>query len=607
MSESQLREVIEGIRARLQAELESQFGALTTRHDEALEITRKETDAAAEARWTARHAAAELEWQGRLTSEVAGARADVERQAADAAAAARAEWERESAEAIARLRQEFDDKLTSERHCLANDADSRLRQAAEEAAAIQTALDVERQQSEALRTTLAGERRRMQDLEAQAAAVIDAERQRLAAELAQARTAAAEAVRALEAERQRASDLQAALDAERQRADEARSALADEQQRAMRGLTEDHASLQTDRQRLEQQLADAHAALQDARQHADRDSEDLRVAVETARGNAEAALADARVAADSERQRASRAMDEARAAFDAERQRWDRETADLRRAFEMERQRASRAAAQPAAPSAGSTGLLAALRALDSATSLTDALGTALKSASAVAPRAALFLVEGQRLAEWTIEGLPRLSPGSLPLEGVEPGVLAAAVRRGRTVLTGPGHHGATAPACASLADDRTSVAVPFVLGGQAVGVLYADDGSAQTRTGWQEPVQILGHHASACLASLTACRTAQAVRMTGLGRSAGALAADDENGARRYARLLVSEIKLYNEASVRIGREKRDLMARLRPEIERARRLYDERRGGAAAGRDVYFHQELVQTLAGGDPDLLG
>src|SRR6185295_14756278 len=108
-----------------------------------------------------------------------------------------------------------------------------------------------------------------------------------------------------------------------------------------------------------------------------------------------------------------------------------------------------------------------------------------------------------------------------------------------------------------------------------------------------------------ACIGYLTAFRTAQAVRLIAAGRGAHAGgAADDEHGARRYARLLLSEIKLYNEPAVRLGRQQRDLLQRLKPEIDRARTLYEERIAGSAAG---YFDQELVQTLAGGDPALLG
>ncbi|MBA2301337.1 MAG: hypothetical protein H0W08_01735, partial [Acidobacteria bacterium] len=82
---------------------------------------------------------------------------------------------------------------------------------------------------------------------------------------------------------------------------------------------------------------------------------------------------------------------------------------------------------------------------------------------------------------------------------------------------------------------------------------------------------------------------------------------ADDAQSARRYARLLVSEIKLYNEATVREGRDRRDLLRRLGPEVDRARRLYEERVPSTVAGRAHHFNHELIQTLAGGDPSLLG
>jgi hypothetical protein len=79
------------------------------------------------------------------------------------------------------------------------------------------------------------------------------------------------------------------------------------------------------------------------------------------------------------------------------------------------------------------------------------------------------------------------------------------------------------------------------------------------------------------------------------------------EEGARRYARLLVSEIKLYNEAAVSAGRQQRDIRQRLSGEIDRALRLYEERVPAAVGTRDQVFQQELVQTLADGDPSLLG
>jgi hypothetical protein len=78
-------------------------------------------------------------------------------------------------------------------------------------------------------------------------------------------------------------------------------------------------------------------------------------------------------------------------------------------------------------------------------------------------------------------------------------------------------------------------------------------------------------------------------------------------NDARRFARLLVSEIKLYNAAKVNEGRRNFDLYDRLREEIDRSRKVYDKRVMPSVASRFDYFYDELVQTLAEGDPAKLG
>ncbi len=78
-------------------------------------------------------------------------------------------------------------------------------------------------------------------------------------------------------------------------------------------------------------------------------------------------------------------------------------------------------------------------------------------------------------------------------------------------------------------------------------------------------------------------------------------------NDARRFARLLVSEIKLYNEQKVSDGRAHGDLYERLREEIDRSRQMYDKRADPRVMDRYDYFHHELVGTLAEGDADKLG
>lgn len=78
-------------------------------------------------------------------------------------------------------------------------------------------------------------------------------------------------------------------------------------------------------------------------------------------------------------------------------------------------------------------------------------------------------------------------------------------------------------------------------------------------------------------------------------------------NDARRFARLLVSEIKLYNEQKVKEGREANDLYERLREAIDRSREMYDKRVQPPVAAKFDYFHYELVNTLAEGDSNKLG
>jgi hypothetical protein len=86
---------------------------------------------------------------------------------------------------------------------------------------------------------------------------------------------------------------------------------------------------------------------------------------------------------------------------------------------------------------------------------------------------------------------------------------------------------------------------------------------------------------------------------------------AEDEkrlhNDARRFARLLVSEIKLYNEQKVREGRDASDLYERLREDIDRSRQMYDKRVSPEVASRYDYFDHELVNMLAEGDRNKLG
>jgi hypothetical protein len=76
---------------------------------------------------------------------------------------------------------------------------------------------------------------------------------------------------------------------------------------------------------------------------------------------------------------------------------------------------------------------------------------------------------------------------------------------------------------------------------------------------------------------------------------------------ARRFARLLVSEIKLYNESKVEQGRKNKDLYERLKEDIDRSRQMYDERISDDVRKQSNYFYDELVRILADGDTAALG
>jgi hypothetical protein len=250
-----------------------------------------------------------------------------------------------------------------------------------------------------------------------------------------------------------------------------------------------------------------------------------------------------------------------------------------------------KAVEQKAVEANGTSDLLKALRGIDNATSVSDTLHAILRAAAGAAPRVSLLVSQAEPVAgssetpmsPWTTDGVAAVAP--------EPG----------------------------RASMRT---FPLLLDGVSVAVLHGDgeagNGDAPTPgTAWIDRLEVIAAVGATRLGYLTALRTVQAMRWRtaepAVARSLSATTPpaqssdEEEQAAKRYARLLVSEIKLYNEAAVRTGREQRDLLKRLQPEIDRARRLYEQRIPAALRARTQLFDHELVQTLAGGEPSLLG
>jgi hypothetical protein len=82
---------------------------------------------------------------------------------------------------------------------------------------------------------------------------------------------------------------------------------------------------------------------------------------------------------------------------------------------------------------------------------------------------------------------------------------------------------------------------------------------------------------------------------------------ADTHRKAQRFARLLIDEIKLYNQAKVTEGRKHKDIYDRLKQDIEKSRSMYTKRYGNTAAASVDYFSAELVRSLAEDDTSLMG
>jgi hypothetical protein len=249
------------------------------------------------------------------------------------------------------------------------------------------------------------------------------------------------------------------------------------------------------------------------------------------------------------------------------------------------------------ADEAALTRLANGVRSIEGARSLSEILDTLVRCACQETARAGVWLIRGGRLRHWRSTGFDGADADqSLAGEGA---AMAEAVRTNGAVSR------------------EGTLAVPIALGGQVVAVLFADQGPANSTAPIGNPtsIDVLTRYAARCLEALTAFKAARALTerpgtpgvLDETAPAAGEDAsADDSASALRYARLLVSEIKLYHEAAVIEGRRDRDLATRLGGEIARARVMYEQRVPAHVRQRADYFHEELVRTLANGDPGLL-
>lgn len=76
---------------------------------------------------------------------------------------------------------------------------------------------------------------------------------------------------------------------------------------------------------------------------------------------------------------------------------------------------------------------------------------------------------------------------------------------------------------------------------------------------------------------------------------------------ANRVAKVAMQDIKLLRPADVQTGRENKDICVRLRGELDKAHKEYDRRFRAIQEHPVDYFHNWMVEILAGGDRTALG
>jgi hypothetical protein len=312
--------------------------------------------------------------------------------------------------------------------------------------------------------------------------------------------------------------------------------------------------------------------------------------------------------------------------------------------------------------------LKASVAALERGTSLSEVLTHLVNEVSQYIDRAAMFIVKGPSAIGWYARGLDPadvIKQVNVPLNA---DTVLRNVNNSRHAMRGPLEHSpGTQQALARLGGNPQAVlAVPLILRDKLAAILYCDTTQEEVPGAVADLIEVLVLFAGKTIDMLSlAPKTAAAAPAAAPAPSrppapaprpaaAAAPAPADEGGstvmfnaqqmsslrpqgaaaarpaaaphpppaaapsmspeetkahedAKRFARLVVSEIKLYNEAKVNEGRRHKDIYERLKEDIERGRQMYADRVAPHVRDSTNYFYDELVRILAGGDQGALG
>jgi hypothetical protein len=294
--------------------------------------------------------------------------------------------------------------------------------------------------------------------------------------------------------------------------------------------------------------------------------------------------------------------------------------------------------AQPPAPGSSPTDLLnSAAASIQEAGSQAEILRRLLEGESKFGSRVALFVVRGGTISGWQGIGFQDNDViKSMNLNGSS-SLVARAIQERIPVGGSISNFDGTFLSAVTPPAEDNCVVLPLVVKDKVAAVIYGDAGvvaggtldapalSALTRMAalWleltalrkagvaaPEEAQAVAPAPSPAPAAVASAASAAAVPAAASAASAAAPAPiEDElhRKAKRFAKLLVEEIKLYNQPRVAEGKHNRDLYERLREDIEKSRATYQKRYAETPAAEADYFNQELIRILADNDVSLMG
>lgn len=314
---------------------------------------------------------------------------------------------------------------------------------------------------------------------------------------------------------------------------------------------------------------------------------------------------------------------------------------------------AQQGSAAPAySPGGAPTDLLnAAVATIYDSNGQTDILRALLDGIAQFSARSILFVMRGGNLAAWQSRGFS--NEGAIKSLSVDSssGLAGRAISDKEPVSAAAAEFSREMVSTHGNPVDGNAVVLPLVVRGKVAAVVYNDAGTNPPGQADQSAVQVLVRSAASWLEIMAlrkaaggeaaaeateappppppAPQAAAAVAPTlapeppaapepAPAKAAAAASGPDLSGlspedqevhkkAKRFAKLLVDEIKLYNQQKVSEGRQNKDLYSRLKEDIDKSKNTYEKRYGSTAAGSADYFNSEVIRILADNDPSNLG